>query len=85
MSTVWITGTSFWSLTWKQWKTPQRREWGLKKLGMNPFRAHVNANSRKGIMAIASSGIMNSTVTNDILRLKGLIFLSDHYQTVHSY
>ena len=70
---------------WKQWKTPQRREWGLKELGMNPFRAHVNANSRKGIMAIASSGIMNSTVTNDILRLKGLIFLSDHYQTVHNY
>ena len=22
---------------WKQWKTPQRREWGLRKLGMNPF------------------------------------------------
>ncbi len=70
---------------WKQWKTPQRREWGLRKLGMNPFWAHVNANSRKGIMAIASSGMLNSTVTNDILRLKGLIFLSDHYQTVHNY
>ena len=22
---------------WKQWKTPRRREWGLRKLGMNPF------------------------------------------------
>ena len=52
---------------WKQWKTSQRREWGLRKLGMNVFWAHVNANSRKGIMAIASSGIMNNTVTNAVL------------------
>ena len=70
---------------WKQWKTPQRREWGLRKLGMNAFWAHVNANSRKGIMAIASSGIMNRTVTNDVLKRKGLLSLADHYQSVHSY
>ena len=70
---------------WKQWKTPQRREWGLRKLGMNSFWAHVNANSRKGIMAIASSGIMNRTVTNDVLKRKGLLSLADHYQSVHSY
>lgn len=70
---------------WKQWKTPQRREWGLKKLGMNSFWAHVDANSRKGIMAIASSGIMTTTVTNEILKRKGLLSLADHYQLVHSY
>ena len=70
---------------WKQWKTPQRREWGLRKLGMNPFWARVNANSRKGIMAIASSGIMNRTVTNDVLKRKGLLSLADHYQSVHCY
>ena len=70
---------------WKQWKTPQRREWGLRKLGMNAFWAHVNANSRKGIMAIASSGIMNRTVTNDVLKRKGLLSLADHYQSVHCY
>ena len=70
---------------WKQWKTPQRREWGLRKLGMNPFWAHLNANSRKGIMAIASSGIMNRTVTNDVLKRKGLLSLADHYQSVHCY
>ena len=70
---------------WKQWKTPQRREWGLRKLGMKPFWAHVNANSRKGIMAIASSGIMNGTVTINVLKRKGLLSLADHYQTVHIY
>ena len=70
---------------WKQWKTSQRREWGLRKLGMNVFWAHVNANSRKGIMAIASSGIMNNTVTNAVLKRKGLLSLADHYQLVHSY
>ena len=70
---------------WKQWKTSQRREWGLRKLGMKPFWAHVNANSRKGIMAIASSGIMNGTVTINVLKRKGLLSLADHYQTVHIY
>ena len=70
---------------WKQWKTPQRREWGLRKLGMNAFWAHVNANSRKGIMAIASSGVMKRTVTNEVLKRKGLLSLADHYQLVHSY
>ncbi|MBR2066756.1 MAG: group II intron reverse transcriptase/maturase, partial [Solobacterium sp.] len=70
---------------WKQWKTPQRRGWGLRKLGMNPFWAYVNANSRKGIMAIASSGIMQRTVTNAVLKKKGLLSLADHYQLVHSY
>ena len=70
---------------WKQWKTSQRREWGLRKLGMNVFWARVNANSRKGIMAIASSGIMNNTVTNAVLKRKGLLSLADHYQLVHSY
>ena len=70
---------------WKQWKTPQRREWGLRKLGMNAFWAHVNANSRKGIMAIASSGVMKRTVTNAVLKRKGLLSLADHYQLVHSY
>jgi hypothetical protein len=45
----------------------------------------VNANSRKGIMAIASSGIMYHTVTNAVLKRKGLLSLADHYQLVHSY
>ena len=70
---------------WKQWKTPQRREWGLRKLGMNAFWARVNARSRKGTMAIASSGILSHTVTNAVLKRKGLLSLEDHYQFVHSY
>ena len=70
---------------WKQWKTPQRREWGLRKLGMNAFWARVNARSRKGTMAIASSGILSHTVTNAVLKRKGLLSLEDHYQFAHSY
>lgn len=69
---------------WKQWKTPKRREWGLRKLGMNAFWAHVNANSRKGIMAIAK-GALQSVLNNNILKRKGLLSLADHYQLVHSY
>lgn len=69
---------------WKQWKTPQRREWGLRKLGMNAFWAHVNARSRKGTMAIAK-GALQSVLNNNILKRKGLLSLADHYQFVHSY
>ena len=69
---------------WKQWKTPQRREWGLRKLGMNAFWAHVNARSRKGTMAIAK-GALQSVLNNNILKRKGLLSLADHYQLVHSY
>ena len=69
---------------WKQWKTPQRREWGLRILGMNAFWAHVNANSRKGFMAIAK-GALQSVLNNDILKRKGLLSLADHYQLVHSF
>ena len=70
---------------WKQWKTPQHREKCLIRLGMSRWRAHRNANSRKGCMAIASSGIMKRTVTNVILKRKGLLSLADHYQLIHSY
>ena len=27
-------------IIWKQWKVPKKREWGLKKLGVNPRIAH---------------------------------------------
>jgi len=68
---------------WKQWKTPQRREWALVKLGMKRWIAHRYANSSKGYMRIASSGIMTTTVTNAVLKKKGLLSLADHYELVH--
>ena len=69
---------------WKQWKTPQNREKCLVKLGMPRWMAHRNANSRKGCMAMANA-ILKNYLTNDILKLKGLLSLADQYKLVHIY
>mgnify|MGYP000967250789 CR=1 FL=1 len=42
------------------------------------------SNSRKGCMAIAKGGL-GSLISERILKLKGLLSLTDHYQKVHSY
>ena len=68
---------------WKQWKKPRTRFKALMKLGIPRGKAWEWANSRKGYARVASSYIMTRAVTNKILKRKGLISLSDHYQSVH--
>lgn len=68
---------------WKQWKTPQRRRWGLRKLGVPEERAYMWSYSRKGYACVASSPIMAHTVTKSILSKKGLLSLADQYASVH--
>ena len=68
---------------WKQWKKSRNRYKALMKLGIPKAKAWEWANSRKGYARVASSFIMCRAVTNEILKRKGLVFLLDHYQTVH--
>jgi len=68
---------------WKQLKKPKTRYKSLMKLGVPRGKAWEWANSRKGYARVASSFIMQRTVTNEILKRKGLVFLLDHYQLVH--
>ena len=68
---------------WKQWKTPQRRRWGLRKLGVPKEKAYTWSYSRKGYARVASSPIMAQTVTKPILAKKGLLSLADQYASVH--
>ena len=68
---------------WKQWKRPKTRYKSLIKLGISKGKAWEWANSRKGYARVASSFIMQRAVTNEILKRKGLVFLLDHYQSVH--
>ena len=69
---------------WKQWKTIQKRRRALMKLGAPRWLAEGLSNSRKGCMAIAKGGL-GSIISEKILKLKGLLSLTDHYQEVHSY
>ena len=68
---------------WKQWKKPRTRYKALIKLGIPRCKAWEWANSRKGYARVASSVIMHRAVTNKTLKRKGLVFLLDHFQTVH--
>ena len=58
---------------WKQWKLPRTRVANLKKLGMDDWKAYRNGNTRKGYWAVAGSGILSTTITNERLARAGII------------
>lgn len=70
-------------IIWKQWKIPAKREYGLKKLGMNPELAHNLANARKSYQQICNSQWMKFAINIERLKKRGLVFLLDQYQKVH--
>ncbi len=70
---------------WKQWKKPSARVKNLRKLGMPQWKAYRNGNSRKGYWAVAGSGILTSTITNERLAQAGYYSLSDRYESLHLY
>ena len=68
---------------WKQWKLPRTRVQNLIKLGMPQWMAHRNGYSRKGYWAVAGSGILTHTITNERLARAGYYSLSDRYESLH--
>ena len=68
---------------WKQWKLPRTRVKNLIELGMEPWKAYRNGNSSKGYWAVAGSGILTKTITNERLARAGYYSLSDRYESLH--
>ena len=68
---------------WKQWKKPKARVENLMKLGMPKWKAYRNGNSRKGYWAVAGSGILTHTVTNERLAQAGYCSILDLYESLH--
>lgn len=68
---------------WKQWKKPKTRVENLKKLGMPEWQACRNGNTRKGYWAVAGSGILNHTITNERLARRGYYDISKAYKSMH--
>ena len=68
---------------WKQWKKPSARVRNLMKLGMPQWMAYRNGNSQKGYWAVAGSGILTHTITNERLVRAGYFSLSDRYESLH--
>ena len=68
---------------WKQWKKPKARVGNLMKLGMPKWKAYRNGNSRKGYWAVAGSGILTHTVTNERLAQAGYCSILAMYESLH--
>ena len=69
---------------WKQWKFPRTRVKNLMKLGMPEWQAYRNGNTRKGYWAIAGSGILQHTITNERLARRGYYDISPACKSMHS-
>ena len=69
---------------WKQWKNPRTRVQDLIKLGMEPWKARRNGNTRKGYWAIAGSGILETTITNEKLARAGYYDILAKYESLHT-
>ena len=68
---------------WKQWKKPKTRVTNLKKLGMEDWKAYRNGNTRKGYWAVAGSGILTHTITNERLAQAGYFDIARKYKSLH--
>ena len=68
---------------WKQWKKPKTRVQNLIKLGMEPWMANRNGNTRKGYWAVAGSGTLHTTITDKRLAQAGYFDILAKYESLH--
>ena len=66
-------------VTWKRWKRIKTRFENLKKAGIEPERAWMWANTRKGYWRIANSPILKRAIPNDLLRRAKYLSLMECY------
>ena len=69
---------------WKQWKKPRTRVQNLIKLGMPDWLAYRYGNTRKGYWAVAKSGILETTITDQRLAQAGYFDILAKYESLHS-
>jgi hypothetical protein len=69
---------------WKQWKNIGTRFKALVKLGMNHKQDKTYANTRKGYWRNAHSKTLLMTITNRRLTQRGLLNMSQLYQSIQS-
>ena len=68
---------------WKQWKVPKRREWGLKKLGVNQNDAHGYSHI-KGYMKAVRTPAVKIAISKEILTRRGLVSIENYYLKQHN-
>ena len=71
-------------IIWKQWKKPSKREWGLKKLGMDKDLARQTAFMGNHYMWIATKTCVVRAISKEKLTKKGLVSCLDYYLKRHA-
>ena len=71
-------------IIWKQWKKPSKREWGLKKLGIDKDLARTTANMGNHYMWIATRTCVSRAISKEKLTKKGLVSCLDYYLVRHA-
>ncbi len=69
---------------WKQWKTPQKRAWGLRKLGVDNDTAKLTSYCGDRYEWIVRRTCVVRAISKPILERKGLVSCLDYYQLRHS-
>lgn len=69
---------------WKQWKTPRKRAWGLRKLGINNDLAKLTSYYGDRYEWVVRRTCVVRAISKEILTRRGLVSCLDYYMIRHS-
>ena len=69
---------------WKQWKTPQKRAWGLRKLGIDNNLAKLTSYYGNRYEWVVRRTCVVRAISKEILERRGLVSVLDYYTVRHS-
>ena len=68
-------------IIWKQWKVPSKREWGLKKLGINKDLARLTSYWGNKYQWIVTKTCVSRAISKEKLTKRGLVSCIDYYNS----
>ena len=68
-------------IIWKQWKVPSKREWGLKKLGINKDLARLTSYWGNKYQWIVTKTCLSRAISKEQLTKRGLVSCIDYYNS----
>ena len=69
---------------WKQWKTPQKRAWGLRKLGVDFELARLTSYCGDRYEWVVRRTCVSRAISKDVFTRRGLVSCLDYYLIRHS-
>ena len=69
---------------WKQWKTPQKRAWGLRKLGIDSELARLTSYCGDRYEWVVRRTCVSRAISKDVFTRRGLVSCLDYYLIRHS-